>query len=159
EIPLFYGVEVHPDVVVANFFNFAKLPQTDFGTNYTLSSSDGLNLVFFFSLYFRALEFMQVFLSEVSRGEKDLAVAAATAYGKTLRRYHGWVVRGVFALAVKAVPYRSDFLTSLGTTEQGLAPHKDVIRDMKVCVEGLTRVTNIINQLYRKHKLDSEETV
>lgn len=107
----------------------------------------------------RALEFMQVFLSEVSRGEKDLAVAAATAYGKTLRRYHGWVVRGVFALAVKAVPYRSDFLTSLGTTEQGLAPHKDVIRDMKVCVEGLTRVTNIINQLYRKHKLDSEETV
>lgn len=107
----------------------------------------------------RALEFMQVFLSEVSRGEKDLAVAAATAYGKTLRRYHGWVVRGVFALAVKAVPYRSDFLTSLGTTEQGLAPHKEVIRDMKVCVEGLTRVTNIINQLYRKHKLDSEETV
>ncbi|XP_074628270.1 pleckstrin homology domain-containing family A member 8-like isoform X1 [Acropora palmata] len=107
----------------------------------------------------RALEFMQVFLSEVSRGEKDLAVAAATAYGKTLRRYHGWVVRGVFALAVKAVPYRSDFLTSLGTTEQGLAPHKDVIRDMKICVEGLTRVTNIINQLYRKHKLDSEETV
>lgn len=107
----------------------------------------------------RALEFMQVFLSEVSRGEKDLAVAAATAYGKTLRKYHGWVVRGVFALAVKAVPYRSDFLTSLGTTEQGLAPHKDVIRDMKVCVEGLTRVTNIINQLYRKHKLDSEETV
>lgn len=107
----------------------------------------------------RALEFMQVFLSEVSRGEKDLAVAAATAYGKTLRRYHGWVVRGVFALAVKAVPYRSDFLTSLGTTEQGLAPHKDVIQDMKVCVEGLTRVTNIINQLYRKHKLDSEETV
>lgn len=64
-----------------------------------------------------------------------------------------------FQLAVKAVPYRSDFLTSLGTTEQGLAPHKDVIRDMKVCVEGLTRVTNIINQLYRKHKLDSEETV
>lgn len=107
----------------------------------------------------RALEFMQVFLAEVARGEKDLAVAAGTAYGKTLRRYHGWVVRGVFALAVKAVPYRSDFLTSLGTTERGVAPHKDVIRDMKMCVEGLSRVTNIINQLYRKHKLDSEDTV
>ncbi|RMX54488.1 hypothetical protein pdam_00021664 [Pocillopora damicornis] len=82
-----------------------------------------------------------------------------TAYGKTLRRYHGWVVRGVFALAVKAVPYRSDFLTALATTEKGLATHKDVIRDMKMCVEGLSRFTNIINQLYRKHKLDSEETV
>lgn len=107
----------------------------------------------------RALEFMQVFLAEVARGEKDLAVAAGTAYGKTLRRYHGWVVRGVFALAVKAVPYRSDFLTSLGKTEKGVAPHKDVIRDMKMCVEGLSRVTNIVNQLYRKHKLDSEDTV
>lgn len=107
----------------------------------------------------RALEFMQVFLGEVARGEKDLAVAAGTAYGKSLRRYHGWVVRGVFALAVKAVPYRSDFLTSLGTTERGVAPHKDVIRDMKMSVEGLSRITNIINQLYRKHKLDSEDTV
>lgn len=107
----------------------------------------------------RALEFMQVFLAEVVRGEKDLAVAAGTAYGKTLRRYHGWVVRGVFALAVKAVPYRSDFLTALATTEKGLATHKDVIRDMKMCVEGLSRFTNIINQLYRKYKLDSEETV
>lgn len=28
------------------------------------------------SLNFRALEFMQVFLAEVARGEKDLAVAA-----------------------------------------------------------------------------------
>lgn len=107
----------------------------------------------------RALEFMQVFLAEVARGEKDLAVAAGTAYGKTLRRYHGWVVRGVFALAVKAVPYRSDFLTSLGSTEKSIAPHKDVIRDMKLCVEGLSRVTNILNQFYRKHKLDSEDTV
>lgn len=107
----------------------------------------------------RALEFMQVFLSEVVRGEKDLAVAAGTAYGKTLRRYHGWVVRGVFALAVKAVPYRSDLLTSLGTTDKGVVPHKDVIRDMRICVEGLGRITNIINQFYRKHKLDSEDTV
>ncbi|KAJ7390119.1 Pleckstrin y domain-containing A member 8 [Desmophyllum pertusum] len=107
----------------------------------------------------RALEFMQVFLAEVVRGEKDLAVAAGTAYGKTLRRYHGWVVRGVFALAVKAVPYRSDFLTSLATTEKGVAAHKDVIRDMRMCLEGLSRFTNIINQLYRKHKLDSDDTV
>lgn len=107
----------------------------------------------------RALEFMQVFLSEVVRGEKDLAVAAGTAYSKTLRRYHGWVVRGVFALAVKAVPYRSDLLTSLGTTDKGVAHHNDVIRDMRVCVEGLGRITNIINQFYRKHKLDSEDTV
>lgn len=33
EIPLFYSVEVQPDVVVAKFFNFAELPQTDFVAN------------------------------------------------------------------------------------------------------------------------------
>ena len=60
---------------------------------------------------------------------------------------------------MKAVPYRSDFLTSLGSTEKSVAPHKDVIRDMKLCVEGLSRVTNILNQFYRKYKLDSEDTV
>lgn len=60
---------------------------------------------------------------------------------------------------MKAVPYRSDFLSSLGTTDKGVVPHKDVVRDMKMCVEGLSRATNIINQLYRKHKLDSEDTV
>lgn len=68
-------------------------------------------------------------------------------------------ILNVFQLAVKAVPYRSDLLTSLGTTDKGVAPHKDVIRDMRVCVEGLGRITNIINQFYRKHKLDSEDTV
>lgn len=31
-------------------------------------------------IYFRALEFMQVFLAEVVRGEKDLAVAAGKGF-------------------------------------------------------------------------------
>ena len=31
-------------------------------------------------IYFRALEFMQVFLAEVVRGEKDLAVAAGKVF-------------------------------------------------------------------------------
>ncbi|EDO37291.1 predicted protein [Nematostella vectensis] len=49
----------------------------------------------------RALEFMQIFLAEVVKGRQDLAVAAGIAYEKTLRKYHGWVVRGVFAVSNK----------------------------------------------------------
>ena len=45
---------------------------------------------------FRAMEFVQHFIAEVSAGEHSLDVAAGKAYGLSLRRYHNWIVRGVF---------------------------------------------------------------
>ena len=65
----------------------------------------------------RAMEFIQIFLSEVSAGEHDLAVAAGMklnyinhnydvyitilgkAYSRSLRQYHNWVVRGLFTVS------------------------------------------------------------
>ena len=64
----------------------------------------------------RAMEFIQIFLSEVSAGEHDLAVAAGVklklhkqydvyitilgkAYSRSLRQYHNWVVRGLFTVS------------------------------------------------------------
>lgn len=64
----------------------------------------------------RAMEFIQVFLSEVAAGEQDLAVAAGNysivlvinrnclfllgkAYSRSLRQHHNWVVRGLFAVS------------------------------------------------------------
>lgn len=73
----------------------------------------------------RGLRFLKEFLSEVNAGQQDIQGAlskhvdtktspvsldkhqalcgflrADNAYGKTLRQYHGWVVRGVFAVGV-----------------------------------------------------------
>ncbi|XP_046860058.1 pleckstrin homology domain-containing family A member 8-like isoform X2 [Xenia sp. Carnegie-2017] len=45
----------------------------------------------------RALEFTNVFLLEINKGERELVVVASNAYSKTLRKYHGWMVRGMFA--------------------------------------------------------------
>ena len=42
------------------------------------------------------MEFVQHFIAEVSAGEKSLDVAAGKAYSRSLRRFHGWIVRGVF---------------------------------------------------------------
>ena len=42
------------------------------------------------------MEFIQVFIKEVAEGEQSLDVAAGKAYSKTLRRFHNWIVRGVF---------------------------------------------------------------
>ncbi len=48
--------------------------------------------------YLRALEFIHVFLECVLTGEEDLVVCANTAYEKSLRKYHGWIVRGIFSV-------------------------------------------------------------
>jgi len=47
---------------------------------------------------FRALEFVHVFLENVLTGEQDLVKCANVAYEKSLRRYHGWLVRGIFSV-------------------------------------------------------------
>ncbi len=49
----------------------------------------------------RAMEFVQHFIAEVSGGEHSLDVAAGKAYSLSLRRYHGWIVRGVFNVSAR----------------------------------------------------------
>ena len=49
----------------------------------------------------RGLSFVAQFLQNVGDGENDLTQALQEAYTATLSKHHGWVVRGVFALAVK----------------------------------------------------------
>ena len=49
----------------------------------------------------RGLSFVAQFLQNVVDGQNDLTQALQDAYTATLAKHHGWVVRGVFALAVK----------------------------------------------------------
>lgn len=107
----------------------------------------------------RALQFTNTFLQEIDKGERELVVVASTAYSKTLRKYHGWMVRGVFAMAVKAVPYWKDFVKALGTTDSGIAPELDVLNDIKDFSNTLAMLIDKINEFYRIHKLDSDSTV
>ncbi|XP_041727674.1 pleckstrin homology domain-containing family A member 8 isoform X2 [Coregonus clupeaformis] len=48
----------------------------------------------------RGLKFLKEFLSQVNSGERDIPGALGNAYGRSLRQYHGWVVRGVFAATI-----------------------------------------------------------
>ena len=47
---------------------------------------------------YRALEFIYYFLDTVLSGEKDLVKCANRAYDESLRRYHGWLIRGIFSV-------------------------------------------------------------
>lgn len=48
----------------------------------------------------RTLEFIQVFLDTVLSGEEDLVKCAHKAYEDVLKRYHGWIVRGIFHVSI-----------------------------------------------------------
>ncbi|XP_003744676.1 pleckstrin homology domain-containing family A member 8 [Galendromus occidentalis] len=62
----------------------------------------------------RALAFIRIFLHEACQSaDVDLALCATKAYGETLRKHHNFVVRGVFSVAIRALPYYSTFVKSL----------------------------------------------
>ena len=47
----------------------------------------------------RALEFVRVFLERVLDGEQDLTKCAKVAYEASLKRFHGWIVQGIFSVS------------------------------------------------------------
>lgn len=104
----------------------------------------------------RALQFITVFLREVLTGEEDLVKCAKKAYENSLKRYHGWMVQGVFSLAMKAVPYRKDFIDKLGRRK---VDEETVLKEMKECVDLLEANIEVVEQFYQKNDLDSSKVV
>ncbi|GBB87438.1 hypothetical protein RclHR1_13900001 [Rhizophagus clarus] len=67
----------------------------------------------------RGLEFTSVALRRSINDEsEELSVSFTEAYGGTLKPFHGMVVRPIFALAMKACPYRKDFFQKLGDDQE-----------------------------------------
>ncbi|XP_068179276.1 pleckstrin homology domain-containing family A member 8 [Antennarius striatus] len=110
----------------------------------------------------RGLKFLKEFLSAVSAGQQDIQGALNTAYGKTLRQYHGWVVRGVFALALRAAPSYHGFTAALVSSEgdelkKGFT--SGLQRDLGVYLPAMEQQLAIIDGLYEEYNLDSDEVV
>ncbi|KAI1242815.1 Pleckstrin y domain-containing family A member 8, partial [Lamprotornis superbus] len=84
------------------------------------------------------------------------------AYGKTLRQHHGWVVRGVFALALRAAPTYEDFVAALSVDEcdpQEETFYKGMQRDLNIYLPAMEKQLNILDTLYEVHGLESDEVV
>ncbi|XP_068944731.1 pleckstrin homology domain-containing family A member 8 [Petaurus breviceps papuanus] len=110
----------------------------------------------------RGLKFLKGFLTEVKNGEKDIQTALNNAYGKTLRQHHGWVVRGVFALALRAAPSYEDFVAAL-TIREG-DHHKEAFslgmqRDLNLYLPAMEKQLDVLDSLYEAHGLESDEVV
>uniref|UniRef100_A0A3B5AHZ6 Pleckstrin homology domain-containing family A member 8 n=1 Tax=Stegastes partitus TaxID=144197 RepID=A0A3B5AHZ6_9TELE len=110
----------------------------------------------------RGLKFLKEFLSEVNAGEQDIHGALNNAYGRTLRQYHGWVVRGVFALALRAAPSYQSFAAALVSREgdelkSGFT--SGMHRDLGVYLPAMQRQLAILDSLYEEYNLESDEVV
>ncbi|KAK3082911.1 hypothetical protein FSP39_008873 [Pinctada imbricata] len=110
----------------------------------------------------RSLEFIKEFLAEMYKGEQDLSTAASNSYSRSLKPFHGWVVRGVFAVAVKALPYRNVFLSMLGVEgdeSEGSDFMQCLMSDMENYITALDVVIKILNDFYRLHSLESNDQI
>uniref|UniRef100_A0A3Q3VZT8 Pleckstrin homology domain-containing family A member 8 n=1 Tax=Mola mola TaxID=94237 RepID=A0A3Q3VZT8_MOLML len=110
----------------------------------------------------RGLKFLKEFLSEINAGKQDIQGALNNAYGKTLRQYHGWVVRGVFALALRAAPSYQSFSAALVSREgdelkSGFA--SGMHRDLGVYLPAMEKQLAILDVLYEEYNLESDEVV
>ncbi|XP_068613855.1 pleckstrin homology domain-containing family A member 8 [Brachionichthys hirsutus] len=110
----------------------------------------------------RGLKFLKEFLSAVNDGQEDIHGALNTAYGKTLRQYHGWVVRGVFALALRAAPSYQSFTAALASSEgdelkKGFT--SSLHRDLEIYLPAMEQHLAVLDGLYEEYNLESDEVV
>ncbi|KAG0039139.1 hypothetical protein BGZ82_009494 [Podila clonocystis] len=96
----------------------------------------------------RGLDFT---LQSLERSEanpsEELSASFTKGYEGTLRPHHGMLVRPIFAMAMKACPYRADFYAKLGS-DQGL-----VQQDLSAYLAGLRKIVVDIQKFYADNKL------
>jgi len=49
------------------------------------------------------MDFLGCFLYEFGQGDKNVEDAMNKAYGQTLKRFHGWITRGVFSVNISFI--------------------------------------------------------
>jgi len=82
--------------------------------------------------------------SSVSNSTEELSVSFTNAYGVTLKKFHGMMVRPIFTLAMKSCPYRKDFYEKLG----GDSPR---VRDqMEEWLSSLEKIVNTVDEFYKE---------
>lgn len=110
----------------------------------------------------RGLTFVKEFLKNVGEGETNLTKALQDAYMSSLAKHHGWVVRGVFHLALKAAPYYSDFVDAL-TGSTGSTDDSELIDQLMVSIKSYTssleNILIILDDFYKQNNLESSKVI
>ncbi|KCV72340.1 hypothetical protein H696_01734 [Fonticula alba] len=101
--------------------------------------------------YKRGMEFLaQAFLRCLENPTEELAVSFSKSYETTLQQHHGFLVRNVFSLAVKAAPYREDFLKSLAKEDD----REQLLATMTPYIHAYVKVCKVLVKLYDDEDLE-----
>ena len=108
----------------------------------------------------RALWFLSEYMNEFSRSHASIpSECLYMAYQETLKQYHNWVVRGIFALTMRSCPSKDDFVKSLITNPENYMEKKYeyttmIMEDMKLMQTGIDRLLKIIKEFYQSKNLE-----
>ncbi|KIY70642.1 glycolipid transfer protein [Cylindrobasidium torrendii FP15055 ss-10] len=83
--------------------------------------------------------------AQANKGE-ELAVAFNKSYENTLKKFHNFVVKGIFSVAMKACPYRAGFYEKLAADPNGGPAATQEQLDAKLN-EWLTALSGIVTRL------------
>ncbi|RPB26157.1 glycolipid transfer protein [Terfezia boudieri ATCC MYA-4762] len=96
----------------------------------------------------RGLDFTaQALRNNHTNSTEELANSFTKAYEATLKKHHGIMVRPIFALAMKACPYRNAFYKKLGDDQEA------VKKELEAWLGGLEKCVTILNNHYEGIKI------
>ncbi|KAI0929885.1 hypothetical protein AcW1_008709 [Taiwanofungus camphoratus] len=87
--------------------------------------------------------------AQASQAE-ELSVAFTKAYDGTLKRFHNFIVKGVFAVAMQACPYRADFYAKLASDPAGgpSVPSERLSEELNKWLAGLDTIVTRMEVFY-----------
>jgi len=74
--------------------------------------------------------------------DKELSQSFTQSYSETLSKFHNFVTRGIFGVAMRACPYRASLLKSLGE------PEERVLAQLNEWLGGLEKLTTRIDGFF-----------
>lgn len=80
---------------------------------------------------------------------EELSVSFNSAYKDTLSKYHNFVVRGLFSVAMKACPYREDFYKKLANGSVAPEIVAKVLKQLEEWLEALEKIVAIIESFFK----------
>ncbi|KAH9485081.1 Glycolipid transfer protein B [Psilocybe cubensis] len=87
-----------------------------------------------------------------SNKSEELAAAFTKSYENTLKKFHNFVVKGIFSVAMKACPYRADFYAKLAADPDGGAPatQEKLNEELDKWLAALSNIVARVEAFYEK---------
>ncbi|TFK25195.1 het-c2 protein [Coprinopsis marcescibilis] len=99
----------------------------------------------------RGLQFTcQALLFAQANTDAELTSAFSSSYEGTLKKFHNFVVKGIFSVALKACPYRKDFYAKLAADPAGgpSASQEKVSTELDKWLAALDKIVNKLQTFY-----------